>query len=123
MPSRGWRSSRSTSAASSSSERPIVPPAPAEFSSRSQVGPSQRRQRLLEGRRRPLEPGLETIAQVRADVEDDAVRLDRARRRRPCSQERGARLLPDLLVRGGEVDEVEGVADDRPDPGLGARLP
>ena len=40
MPRRGWRSSRSTIAASSSTERPIVPPAPAEFSSRSQVGPS-----------------------------------------------------------------------------------
>jgi hypothetical protein len=37
MPRRGWRSSRSKIASSSSIERPIVPPAPAVFSISSQV--------------------------------------------------------------------------------------
>ena len=42
MPSRWWRSSRSKIAASSSIERPIVPPAPAVFSMQSQVVSLQR---------------------------------------------------------------------------------
>ena len=41
MPSRGCLPSRSWSVASSSIERPIVPPAPAEFSIRSHVSSEQ----------------------------------------------------------------------------------
>ena len=54
-------------------------------------------------------------------MEDDAVGLDRAGDADRV-QERGARLVADLLVRGCEVDQVERVADDRPDPRLGPRL-
>jgi len=54
-------------------------------------------------------------------VEDDPVRLDRARDADRV-EEGGARLLPHGLVGGREVDEVERVADDRPDPLLGPPL-
>ena len=54
-------------------------------------------------------------------MEDDPVGLDRARDL-DVSDERGARLFPDRPCRRGEVDQVERVADDRADPGLGARL-
>ena len=72
------RASASKIVASSSTERPIVPPAPAEFSSRSHVVSEQRSSALLERRHGPLEAGVEAGAEVRADVEYDTVRLDRA---------------------------------------------
>ena len=71
----------------------------------------------LERRDRPLEPGLEAGAEVRADVEDDAVGLDRARRVDGVAH-RLDRLLVDHVVGRGEVAEVERVADDAADPGL-----
>ena len=54
-------------------------------------------------------------------MEDDAVGLDRAGDVDGV-HERRHRLLVDLLVGGGEVDEVEGVADDALDSRLGAPL-
>ena len=59
---------------------------------------------------------------VRADVEDDPVGLDRGRRRRQCSRRARDRLLVELVVRARQVDQVERVADDAADPGLGAAL-
>jgi hypothetical protein len=59
---------------------------------------------------------------VRADVEDDAVGVDRA-----GDVDRGAqrcdRLLVDVVLRRGEVDQVEGVTDDGGDPRLGGAFP
>ena len=69
-----------------------------------------------------LEPGVEARPEVRADVEDDAVRLDRARRVDGCDHRREALPVNDV-VRGGEVAEVERVHQHRPDPRLGAELP
>ena len=77
MPSRSWPSSASTSIASSSIERPIVPPAPAEFSISSHVSPLQRFSACFIAAHDLLQRGVEPAAEVRADVEDDAVRLDR----------------------------------------------
>jgi hypothetical protein len=54
-------------------------------------------------------------------VEDDAVGLDRAGDVDGVHERRDG-LLVDLLVGGGEVHEVEGVADDALDPCLGAAL-
>ena len=105
--------------ASSPIERPIVPPAPAEFSISSQVSPSARVEDLLERGGDALEPGVEPGAEVRADVEDDRVGLDRVRRLERRAQRRD-RALVDRVVGGGEVAEVERVADDAADPGLGA---
>ena len=76
---------RSKSASSSSTDRPIVPPAPAEFSISSHVVSEQSSSDLLERRNDALEPRLEARALMRADVEDDAVGPDRARGRRPSS--------------------------------------
>jgi hypothetical protein len=67
------------------------------------------------------EPLLEAGAEVGADVEDDPVRLDRTRHADRV-EEGGARLVPDRLVGGREVDEVERVADDGPDALLRAPL-
>ena len=66
---------------------------------------------------RPLETRLEAGAEVRADVEDDAVRLDRARSVDGVAH-RLDRLLVDLLVRCGQVAQVERVADDAADTRL-----
>ena len=111
-PSRGCRSSRSTTVASSSIERPIVPPAPAEFSSSSHVRSEQSSSTSRERRHRPLEPGLEAGAEVRAEVEDDAVRLDRARRLHRLPHRVDA-LAVELVVRAREVDEVDRVHEHR----------
>ena len=62
----------------------------------SQVSPSQRSRISRERAARAVEPGLEAGAEVRADVEDDAVGLDRARRVDRRAQRRD-RLLVDLL--------------------------
>ena len=112
IPRRGWWSSLSMITASSSTERPIVPPAPAEFSSRSQrssvvsARSSRRGGTILRSALR--EPG----AQVGADVEDDALGADRGRRLQRGAQRRDG-LLSDLAIGAGEVDEVERMADDR----------
>src|SRR5205085_6755334 len=69
----------------------------------------------------PLQARVEAGAEVRADVEDDRVGLDRA----PDLDrvlERRDRLVVERVVRAREVDEVEGVADDGADPGLRAPL-
>ena len=55
-----------------------------------------------------LEAGLEAGPEVRADVEDDPVRLDRAGRVDGRAHRVDA-LRVDRVVRGGEVDEVERV--------------
>ena len=68
-----------------------------------------------------LEPGVQAGAEMGADVEDDSVGFDGAGDLDGL-QERRTRLLPDLAVRGGEIDEVHGVTDNRSDPCLGARL-
>ena len=117
MPSRGCPSSASKIAASSSTERPIVPPAPAEFSSTSQSRSSVSSRSSRSGGTARFRPFADARAEVRAEVEDDAVGADRG-----CGVERGAhrrdRLLVDLAVGRGEIDEVEGVTDDRLDPDL-----
>ena len=78
MPSRGWCVEPvERSSASSSSDRPIVPPAPAEFSMQSQVSPSQRSRICSSAGHGAVEPGLEAGAEMRADVEDDRVGFDR----------------------------------------------
>ncbi len=60
----------------------------------------------------------EAVAEVRADVEDDRVGLDRSRRLHRRLQ-RLERLLPNRPVAAREVHEVEGMTRDVPD----ARLP
>ena len=87
-------------------------PAPAEFSISSHVSPSQRSRICASAAARALEPGLEARAEVRADVEDDAVGLDRARGVDRRAQRRD-RLLVDRVVGRGEVAEVERVARRR----------
>ena len=72
---------------------------------------------LRNGGHDTLEPLLEPRAEVRADVEDDGVGLDRAGRIDRRAHRRDA-LLVDRVVRRGEIDEVERVDDDRPDPDL-----
>ena len=122
MPSRGWRSSASSSRASSGIERPIVPPAPAQFSISSQVSPSALGEHPLERRRRRARARLEAGAEVRADVEDDRVGLDRlgGLERR---DERADRALETCSSARGEVAEVERVADDPADPRLARGAP
>src|SRR5262245_32504513 len=72
---------------------------------------------LLHRRYCPLESGLEAGAQVRPHVEDHAVRLDRAGgvHRRVHRHEA---LLVELVLRAGEVDQVEGVDEDSADTEL-----
>ncbi len=79
------------------------------------------REHLLEGVDGSVEPGLEAGAEMRADVEDHGVRTDRLRRveREP---ERVDRLAVDLVVRRGEIDEVQRMAHDPDDVGLHAPL-
>ena len=122
MPSRGWRPSASTSAASSSSERPIVPPAPAEFSSRSQVVSEQRSSTCSSAGTQRSSPGLEARRR-------GASRRGRRRRpprsRRPCRRSRRMvcdALVVDRVVRRREVAEVERVHEHRADARLGAPL-
>src|SRR5207248_8566713 len=69
----------------------------------------------------PLDPRLEARAEVRADVEDDPVGVDRAADLDRVLERRD-RLLVEVVLRAREVDEVERVADDGADPGLGAAL-
>ena len=98
------------------------PPVPAEFSISSHVSRLAALEDLRERGHRPLEAGLEAGAEMRADVEDDAVRLDRARGVDGVAH-RLDRLLVDPVVRRREVAEVERVADDAADPGLGRGAP
>ena len=65
-----------------------------------------------------VERGLETRAEVRADVEDDAVGTDRVAGV-DGRLERCDRLLVNRSVGRGEVAEVERVADDAADAVLG----
>ena len=58
---------------------------------------------------------------MRADVEDDAFCADRGGGLERRAH--GSDGLPvDHRIGGGEIDEVEGVADDAADPGLRAAL-
>ncbi len=120
MPRRGWRSSASRSVASSSIERPIVPPGPGRVLHQEPgVAVAAARGSARAPRTTRSSAAVEAGAEVRADVEDDRVRLDRAR-----GVDRGAhrrdRLLVDRVVGRGEVAEVERVADDPADARLGA---
>src|SRR5580765_2307493 len=66
---------------------------------------------LLDRRHRPVEADVETGAEMRADVEDDPIRLDRT----GCVDGRPHRLdalRVDRVVRSGKVDEVESVDED-----------
>src|SRR3954451_3523082 len=65
----------------------------------------------------PVEPGVHPCAQVRADVEHDSVRVDRARDVDRVRQRRH-RLLVELVLRAREVDQVQRVAQDAADPDL-----
>jgi hypothetical protein len=76
-------------------------------------------EQLRHRRQDALQPRLEAGAEVGADVEDDAVRVDRARDVHRVLK-RGARLLVDVVLRCREVDEVERVADDAADSRFGA---
>ena len=115
MPSRGWRSSASTMRASSSIERPIVPPAPAEFSSRSQVCSEQRSSTSRRAGTQRFDARFQAGAEVRADVEDDAVRLDRDTRHRRSSASSSTALAVDRPVVRRQVAEVERVHEHRAD--------
>ena len=66
-------------------------------------------------------PAFKPGAEVRADVEDDAVGLDRAGRVDGRAHRRAA-LAVDRLVRRREVAEVERVHEHGADPGLGSPL-
>ena len=81
----------------------------------------QRLEHLAERGHTALEPGLEAGPEVRADVEDDAVRLDRAR-----GVDGGAHrleaLAEDGLVGRGQVAEVQRMHEHRADARLGALL-
>ena len=72
---------------------------------------------LAQGRHAALEAGLEARAEMRSDVEDDAVGFDRAGGvdRRPHRLEA---LAEDDLVRRGEIAEVERVHEHGADPRL-----
>ena len=75
------------------------------------------REHPLEGVDGSVEPGLESRTEMRADVEDHGVRADRLCRVEGVAQ--GVdRLAVDLVVGGGEIDEVQRVADDAEDTGL-----
>ena len=73
----------------------------------------------LDGREHALESRFEAGPEVRADVEDDPVGLDRAGDVDGVL-EGGDRFLVDRVVRSRQVDEVERVADDGADTGLNA---
>ena len=87
-----------------------MPPAPAESSISSHVVSVQSSSASLIAGTQRFMPAFSPGAEMRADVEHDAVRVDRARDLHRVPQ-RGARLLVDLLVRRGEVDEVERVRE------------
>src|SRR5262245_3026806 len=72
---------------------------------------------LFERRNRPVEPGLEAGAEVGADVEDDAVGLNRTAGVDGAAQRRD-RFLVDHVVGAREVAEVDGVDERGLDPGL-----
>src|SRR5215831_2894754 len=63
---------------------------------------------LSERRDGTIEPGLEAGAEMRADVDDDAVGVDLGRGRHRRAHRVDA-LSVDLVVRRGEVDEVQSV--------------
>ena len=97
----------STSIASSSKSRPSGPVVPAVFSNR--TGQRLRlRQRLADERAGPCDGLLERVLLARAGVEDDAVGADRVAEPE-CMGQRGQRLLADLPVGAGGVDQVDGV--------------
>ena len=94
----------------------MVPPAPAEFSSRSHVLAEVRSSARCSAGSGPLQACVEAGAQVRADV-DDNVRVDRAsdvESRPECS----FRLRRELWRR--EIDQIERMTEDVPDPRLDA---
>src|SRR5207249_1528232 len=76
---------------------------------------------LLHRRQHALESRLESAAEMRADMEDDAVGADSAGdlHRVPHRQNR---LLVHRVDGCGEVAEVERMAEDAADPGLGSLL-
>jgi glutamyl-tRNA synthetase len=73
----------------------------------------------LDGGEHAHEPCLEPRPEMRADVEDDPVGLDRAGDVDRVL-EGGYGLLVDRVIRSGQVDEVQPVADHGADTGLGA---
>ena len=112
-PSRGCRSSASQSAASSSIERPIVPPAPAAFSMQSQRS-------SVVSSRSSRSAGATTLDAPRRSRSRGASRRGRRppRRRSPRAVSIVARsaasdFVADLVVPAREVHEVEGVARAR----------
>jgi hypothetical protein len=74
-------------------------------------------ERAAEGADDAIETTLEAGAQVRADVEDDPVRLDRAGDLDRV-QESVDRLFVDVLLGSGQIDEVDRVTKNCLDPGL-----
>ena len=96
--------------------RPMVSPAPAEFSSSSQVS-GEHLERSLESGLDARHRGLQPVAAVRADVEAD-IGADLRRDARGV-HERVDRLLVDLVVQRRQVDEVDRVADGVGDARLG----
>ena len=69
-----------------------------------------------------LDAGLETDAQVGADVENDPVSTDRTRDLHRVVQRRD-RFLVHVVLRRGEVAEVQSVAEDAVETDLGAAFP
>ena len=74
-------------------------------------------ERAAEGADDAIETTIEAGAQVRADVEDDPVRLDRAGDLDRV-QESVDRLFVDVLLGSGQIDEVDRVTKNCLDPGL-----
>ena len=98
-----------------------MPPAPAEFSRQSQVVSKQRSRTRCERGHDALEAGLEAGAEMRPDVEDDRVGVDRAGDVDGVLERRD-RLLVELVVRARQVDEVERVAEHPVEADLGPSL-
>ena len=103
--------------ASSSTERPIVPPGAGRVLEHEPQTVVRQREELGERRNDPGEARVEPLAEVRADVEDHALRADRRGGLERRSHRRD-RLGVDLGIGAREVDEVERVAHDRSDPDL-----
>ena len=96
-------------------------PAPAEFSSSSHVVSVHRSRTCCERRHGPLEAGVEPGAEMRADVDDDAVGGDRAGGIDGL-RHRLDGLVVLRLVGRREVDQIDGVDEDRADVRLLAAL-
>ena len=122
MPSRGCRSRRSTRM------RELVDRA-ADRAARAGRVLDQEPGRLRAALERPLAAPARRVRGPPRDPRRGGSRRGRRRRRPrsrsrrpPCSTSGGHRLLVDLVVGRGEVDEVEGVADHAADPRLGSPL-